>query len=385
MSKSSLKKQRKAERLLAIGHGDSASPASSSGAAAVIVALDNPVVTSDASQQAAADDSVAPDTRNSRASSPVGAVSSTEHSAVVQASVAAPNVAPPQPTPAPAAKSVEQIVSQPKAKPAEKVPVRVSFETWMDVSCAIAGPKHYRAAQPGQDSAASTLRPRPVAISCDGKGSGSLSHFGSRAICEKTLELVDTMDYLLRDFLDAEPHDHDFSLRAIMSAFTRSWAGTIGHAALQHQAKASELETTLNAAIVGRVYTLLLQVGDGAVVGICPHPAVQARRLLDPSRGEYAGQTKFIGAKPLTPQDLAYRLVRSADWAGFACMTDGVTDLLVRTTDGRADGVAQIAARMEGPARIEELARFLTDGDAWPARFQDDRSLALVWDSCRPA
>lgn len=263
-------------------------------------------------------------------------------------------------------------------------PRAVSFGTWLEVANFVAGPKHYRTARPGQDYAVATLDPRPVAVACDGKGSGKLSEHGSRAICEKTLELVDTLDYLFQDMLDCEPHDPAFSKRTLLHAFTRSWARTIAQLALHLHAKPSDLETTLNAVIAGKLHTLLLQVGDGAVVGIRHSRDPLAERLIKPTRGEYAGETCFIGARPLSPRELVFNIVPTAEWRGFACMSDGASDLLVQPGTGRADGLAQLAIRLEGQRRNEELAEILTDPRTWPAHLQDDRSIAIIWDSCRP-
>ena len=206
-----------------------------------------------------------------------------------------------------------------------------------------------------------------ISVLADGAGSAELSHEGARTVVSTALTFLcaclDARGVLaLDDLLDA--------VRAARSAVV-SAADELGR-------PARDLASTAIVVAAGPDATMVVHVGDGAVVGRS-HDG-DLRVVSWPEQGEYANTTFFV-----TDDELRFQSVELEALDGFAAFTDGL-QLLALDFERRAPHEPFFAPFFEALATGErddrelsaQLETFLAQDARLRERTDDDLTLVVA-------
>lgn len=236
---------------------------------------------------------------------------------------------------------------------------------------------------PCQDFAFSTIKPRPIIILADGAGSSATSDIGSQFVTLGVARLLNTLEKRLIDILDKETIKedvfHEFSLLIVKHA-----RGILEDLSQQHRRPLKDFRCTLLVVIVGKLNSLWLKVGDGALVYeklIKENESFisELRTLGQVGKGEFANLTTFIDEN-IQPDDVQSGGLPSENICAFFAMSDGAADRFV-SNDG-----TQVATRLsEWSALLREnklsrqiITKAFYSDDFCRKHNGDDCSLALV-------
>lgn len=218
-----------------------------------------------------------------------------------------------------------------------------------------------------------------VAVASDGAGSAARAAAGATRVCESVLSwaqrhLAD--DGALNGLFDASP---EAAARCLIEEIREAIAEEAQAASERSEAFAA----TLLAALVAPERSLVVQLGDGAIV----HRTIadpEWRLALEGHHGEYANETVFVTSPRAT--EVARAAVIAAPLTDLVLMTDGVAFLAVREADGTPH--APFFAHVTEPFRTAEEAwderaarEFLTTflaSSPVNARTDDDKTLVIA-------
>ena len=224
----------------------------------------------------------------------------------------------------------------------------------------------------------------------DGAGSAEFSRYGSQLAVNAAADIIwQLLDDSEKDFFrlpEYEPETQTQVLRSLIGNAARN-----AYAA-QYEAKEAEniplksLACTLLIALAlpradGTWLIAAYWVGDGAAA--VWQPESQAITLLGESDGgAYSGETVFLSASEVSPENLSKRI---RNWQGqqppvLMLMTDGVSDPKFETDANLAKGEkwAALWQELQPIFQAEQPAAALEEWlDFWSPGNHDDRTLAL--------
>lgn len=255
------------------------------------------------------------------------------------------------------------------------------MDTWNGVGASVIGHDHVRREEPLQDASAAVAAPRPAAAVCDGAGSAVQSHAGATAAVRAFRVALRAMEPLVADALDEElPQEFAEELWHYTAGwFVRALAAARDEVAREGTGRAEDYAFTFAGAVVGRVRTGFVQVGDGAicVVGKKGHGTLAFR----PQKGRYANVTDFLGFESAEKDVYLSRTLPTAAIEGIVAMSDGSAVKMVEEREGRP---APVVGEMVGDFAAGDLdrgalVRYLT-GARWfgDPRGGDDKSVVIL-------
>lgn len=308
--------------------------------------------------------------------------------AAPEASTPDPVLAPALPTPRPetppepvvAAATAETTTAPPTPLPSPRD--NCTAGAWAGMEEAVVGLAHRARNQPCQDAVQLKVHPRPILVLADGAGSAKLSHLGAGAVVRGVARLVLSLESSFSQLLD-QPHSETSQARQWALTLVKHARGLLEDLAASEWREVDELRCTLLVCIVGKVRSLWLKVGDGAIVvaeAAAEHGELrQSLRVVgDIGKGEFANQTTFIDK--VTPDQVQWGVFASDNLAGVALMSDGAAERLV------ADDGQRVAERMhtlfahaaEGKLARQTLTQMFYAPEFCQRSTGDDRSMVLV-------
>ncbi|MFD0966744.1 protein phosphatase 2C domain-containing protein [Seminibacterium arietis] len=230
---------------------------------------------------------------------------------------------------------------------------------WFAQYEAVAGISHRKATAPlpCQDSAVAFVSPKPTVIIADGAGSSAVSDLGSKAVVTGLARFIKTMERYFSELLDQESSEakqHDAALILVKHA-----KGILEDLETEHRRPLKDFRCTLLLAIIGKVHTLWVKVGDGALVIEKKEKTLDGvisklSTLGEVGKGEYANATTFIG-EHLQPNDVQSGVVESKYITALFAMSDGSAEKFV---SNKGDKVAQRLSSWADLLRQERLFRY---------------------------
>lgn len=236
---------------------------------------------------------------------------------------------------------------------------------------------------PCQDSAFAFTAPKPTIIIADGAGSSAVSDLGSKAVVMGLARFIKTMGNYFSDLLDNESSQTKQREAALI--LVKHAKGILEDLATEHRRPLKDFRCTLLLAIIGKVHTLWVKVGDGALV-------IERQRINDQKemitelstlgevgKGEYANATTFID-EHLQPDDVQSDVLVSKYITALFAMSDGGAEKFVST---QGDRVAMRLSHWADLLRQERLLRYQLTRAFYADDFVnghtgDDCSIAMV-------
>ena len=253
---------------------------------------------------------------------------------------------------------------------------------WEGLAVSVIGNDHVRREQPLQDASAVVLSPRPAAVVCDGAGSAPFSHDGANAAVRAFRIALAALEPMLAECLDSDLTPWGFAKdlwHYVAGWVCRSLVAARDEAARMGSGDPNDYVFTFAAAIVGKLRTGFIQVGDGAIAvrtmtGACD-------LAFKPEKGHYANVTTFLDARTVEEDMFLTRVLPSSEIAGVMVMSDGPEVFMI---DLASNKPAPIVEQMLDDFSNDEVDRstilnYLT-GKRWTndPRGGDDKSLALL-------
>lgn len=253
---------------------------------------------------------------------------------------------------------------------ASELPPHDAQDRWLALVASQLGAAHLVAGLPNQDAVA-TRQVRPdVLVAAVADGHGHRRHFrsarGSRLAVAVACEAARGLAARLDEFEAAAPIESE-ALRGLVPAITRRWRGAVREDVAAEPFTAQEeavragrdgaliaYGSTLLVAIAGRRWLVLVQIGDGDIMGIRP----DGRPLLPvPRDPSLDGQqtTSLCGSRAEDDFRVAVVDISTTALLGVMLATDGY-------------GNAQVADPWTGPV-CADLAELISDRPPeWLAR-----------------
>ncbi len=252
-------------------------------------------------------------------------------------------------------------------------PAALAATGWRVAAASVQGAAHLRAGAPCQDAHRWCALPggRLVAAVADGAGSAPLAETGARVAADAVVGRV-------RDALAA---DGDAELAAVLEDAFGAALEAVRAEAAARGVDASDLATTLAAAVATPARVVAAQVGDGAVVVRARDGSLHAPTAAAAPRGEYLNETVFL-TSPGALQGL-----RAAAWEAapshLALLTDGLQLLALRMPGGTPhapffEPLFRFAAEAADPEHAAERLRAYLAGPRIAQRADDDLTLLLA-------
>ena len=256
------------------------------------------------------------------------------------------------------------------------------FAEWKGLAVSVIGSEHVRREMSLQDASGVTFSPRPAAVVCDGAGSARFSHVGAEAAVRELRISLAALEPMLEDCLDL--NGTSFGGAKVYWKYLAYWMCRAIVAAKEESARVgsgnpSDYDFTLAAAVVGRLRTAFLQVGDGAI-------AVRLRNgnsalVFKPEKGRYANVTKFLDKVTVEEDAFLTRVLPTSAISGIMVMSDGPE---IKMLDMSGNRPAKIVSNMIDDCAKGELDRvsllnYLTSS-RWmnDPRGGDDKSVAIL-------
>lgn len=253
---------------------------------------------------------------------------------------------------------------------------------WNGFAVSVIGNDHVRREQPLQDASVVVLSPRPAAVVCDGAGSAPLSHDGANAAVRAFRIAIATLEPLLAECLDSDRTPWGFAKdlwHYVAGWICRALVAARDEAARTGSGNPSDYVFTFAAAIVGKLRSGFIQVGDGAIAvrtmtGACD-------LAFKPEKGRYANVTTFLDAKTIEEDTFMTRVLPTSEIAGVMVMSDGPEIFMIDlANDKPAPIVGQVLEDCaKGEVERTSLLNYLTSS-RWlrDPRGGDDKSLAIL-------
>ena len=253
---------------------------------------------------------------------------------------------------------------------------------WNGLAVSVIGNDHVRREQPLQDASATVLSPRPAAVVCDGAGSAPFSHDGANAAVRAFRVALATLEPMLADCLDSDHTPWGFAKdlwHYVAGWICRALVAARDEVARTGSGNSSDYVFTFAAAIVGKLRSGFIQVGDGAIAvrtmtGACD-------LAFKPEKGRYANVTTFLDAKTIEEDTFMTRVLPTSEIAGVMVMSDGPEVFMI---DLASNKPAPIVGQMledfsNGEVERPAVLNYLT-GKRWTndPRGGDDKSIALL-------
>ena len=258
-------------------------------------------------------------------------------------------------------------------------------KSWKGVGVSVIGNDHVRHELPLQDASAVILSPRPAAVVCDGAGSASKSHDGANAALREFRIALSALELYIAAVLDLETVPFEVSnnaWRCVANLICCMLVAAKEEAARMGTGKTQDYDFTFAAAVVGRIRTGFIQIGDGAV-------CVKTRNggcaiAIKPQKGRYVNATTFLTADALKKGAYCTRVIPTSAIGGVMVMSDGPEVAMVDLSRMRPAGVVSrmIDDFAAGELDRDALLNYLT-GSRWAKdlRGGDDKSVVILVNS----
>lgn len=235
-----------------------------------------------------------------------------------------------------------------------------------------------------------------VAVVADGAGSAKYSRKGAQLVCEQTSHYL--IDYLghLNNQVDAVLANSTTDLEAIKNVFAPIIKNALQSALdaihveyqkVQDGSELREFSTTTLLAITRKIEDTLIaitySVGDGAIALHNEHTCVSLLSCGD--TGDYAGQTRFLGDKAVTLDEVISRtkVATATARSSLLLMSDGVSDPFFETDNELSQiaswdnlwGNLTDAKASSGEGADIRLLQWL---DFWSKGNHDDRTIIII-------
>lgn len=239
---------------------------------------------------------------------------------------------------------------------------------WRLIGGSVRGRAHLAAGTRRQDDLAQTVRSDTVVtVLADGAGSAELSHAGARTVVTTVLTfLCDRLDRAGDVSLD----DLRDAVHAARTA-VETEAADLGY-------PLRDFASTAIVVAAGPLATKIVQVGDGAVIGLSFDATL--RVLTWPDQGDYANTTFFV-----TDDELRIQAVEVEALDGFAAFTDGLQHLALdyERREPYAPFFAPFFDALASEAHDDralsaQIETFLTEDARLVERTDDDLTLAVA-------
>lgn len=255
----------------------------------------------------------------------------------------------------------------------------MATQEWRVVGASVAGTSHVASATPCQDSHVAEVVDASeqvvMLIASDGAGSAARAEFGSQRACQ---ELADC----IRLFVVEGGRLADVTRETVLG-----WLESVGEAirrlAEDEGRPTRDYACTLLAALVGPEHTVMLQVGDGAIV-FWPRGEEGWCLMTWPQHGEYINTTVFVtDARARADVEFCAHPHAIDEVAVF---TDGIESLVLhfatQTVHGAFfDGIFPALRREKAAGVSAALSAHLAHYLGSPAvcdRTDDDKTLLLA-------
>lgn len=254
--------------------------------------------------------------------------------------------------------------------------MKTNSPKWSVVAGSVPGKKHIRNGIPCQDASLAGTYPRPFLAVCDGRGSSKMSHFGAEEAVKAAKDIIFSAEPVFKELLDLEDESSNAKLYPMAASILYRAVSNVQEK-LSHTigGKVEDYEFTFVIVIVGKFKTLIIHVGDGAVVSERNDEIILESA---PVNGEFANMTEFVRYGHESKRQIM-KLIPSKDLTGLAVFTDGTSAKMIEANTMKpSPGFKTIWLQMrENRFDKASLLKFLTES-FWEPSVQDDRSLAVA-------
>lgn len=241
---------------------------------------------------------------------------------------------------------------------------------WQTLAASVPGSYHLKHNKANEDACllASKASGELILLLADGAGSASCAEQGSSFVLSQMLKRLTA--YAMpqsRMALACDAYALLYGVRADLLAFAKSERKLPG-----------DYAATLLAVVVGSYYSLVLQLGDGAIVA---QDFEGQLKLLSPGfRGEYASETVFVSSKDALAQ-LSLAVLPSSELRAIALLSDGLEPLALQAGKPFAAFFEPLfafcAKDSDTRQKAHDLSSFLAS-ERLLARSHDDKTLILA-------
>ncbi|MCA9835819.1 MAG: protein phosphatase 2C domain-containing protein [Trueperaceae bacterium] len=241
---------------------------------------------------------------------------------------------------------------------------------WRTLAASVRGSYHTKQAKGNEDALglASTLSADLLLIVSDGAGSAPFASEGSQFLTRKALDLLAHYEMPSARFaLECDAYALLFKLKQALTQFAEEQNRVSG-----------DFAATFLAVMVGELYTLAIQVGDGAIIAL--DHANELTFLTQAFHGDYTSETVFLSSDSALVQ-ASVGVYPSDRYKAFALLSDGLEPVALQGGKPFKDFFMPLFAFVQSEGSVSQklsnLATFL-DGEQMNARTHDDKTLILA-------
>lgn len=237
---------------------------------------------------------------------------------------------------------------------------------------------HVKRELPCQDFCFASSSPIPYLIVCDGAGSATLSHIGSKRTVETLSNLIELFQSIIQEVLNEELREDLQKTRGkqLKEIFVKSSLKEIEKLSFQYKVPKNYFRSTLMLLIVGKKRSFWLKIGDGAILIQNSEGELE---LVGPiQKGEFANETFFL-SENLKDEEIAFGLLNK-ELTAVMSFTDGAGGKLI-SHDGK--NFAPLIKKWfeqirEDKFQKEDLVKFLSAEEVRKKTSGDNRSIAML-------
>ncbi len=248
---------------------------------------------------------------------------------------------------------------------------------WLSGTVAVPSSAHVRCGGTCQDAVAASHRGRRHVAVFDGRGSAQFSELGSTAAAEALQRILEMLEPLLREALDAEHERSAQSWSLVGETTLRALHDEQRRVAEVAEVATCEVEFTVSIAIWGERRVGCIQLGDSAILVGRDDGSVSL--ALPRQEGEYAGETNFLSHDDTSIGRATYGLLAAETVVAVLALSDGVAHAwLDSASHSVAPGVRTVVERLRsGRWGVAQLRQHLLQ-PFWAELPDDDRSVAYA-------
>lgn len=232
---------------------------------------------------------------------------------------------------------------------------------------------------PCQDYALSSCSPRPFVIIADGAGSSAVSDIGSKSVVIGLSRLIHTLEnQQISDCLDYKTDEK--KIKSLSFLLIKHAKGILEDLSLEHRREIRDFRCTLLLGIVGKINTLWIKVGDGAIVveKRLKNQDLLLEYLGDLGKGEFANETIFLDY--LNFSDIQIGVIPSKEVVSLIAMSDGTAEKLISQKDKSISGRISLLTKelRENNLSRHKLTKLFYSEEFMNRHSGDDCSIAII-------
>jgi hypothetical protein len=248
---------------------------------------------------------------------------------------------------------------------------------WVSGTVAVPSSAHLRSGSRCQDAVTASHRGRRYVAVFDGRGSAQFSELGSTAAAEALPRILEVLEPLLRETLDAQHECSAQRWSLVGETILRALRDEQRRVAEVAEVATCEVEFTVSIAISGERRIGCIQLGDSAILIGCSDRTVAL--ALHRQEGEFACETYFLGDDDSSIARANYRISAAEGVVALLVLSDGVAHAWLDATSGAvAAGVRTVIARLRSGEWDETNLMQHLRQRFWSEIQDDDRSVAFV-------